>query len=280
MIFVASQADASALNLGKVSIKTINDVSQETYDVIAAYGNKSFTDDQIIAIDDFLISLKNLSIYSKFSYCVLPILAPETPFLNDNSTWKDTNPCYDIVNKERLTPNGYNGYVSKHGIVKGATYGKSVLIQLNKALSINPSIFTLGIGGHNNQVNIGYIMNAIASSNETEKPIVQFGAADKAMNVTCDEAIPKGSPFVAIGSRNTSEVHAVMNGNVGVYTGEIKEPYTANPYTLQNAAAVIYDTTIPENPCYFTFFCKDYMMTEEELLKVNKIFYDLIVALW
>lgn len=120
MIFVATNADASALNLGKISIKTIEDVSQETYDVIVAYGNKSFTDDQIIAIDDFLIQLKNLPTYNKFSYCVLPILAPETPFLNDNSAWKDTNPCYDIINKERLTPTGMNGYINNHGVIKGA----------------------------------------------------------------------------------------------------------------------------------------------------------------
>lgn len=273
MIFVASQADASALNLGKVSI---NDVSQETYDVIAAYGNKSFTDDQIIAIDDFLIQLKNLPTYNKFSYCVLPILAPETTFLNDKSYWKDKNPCYDIINKVRLTPTGYDGYVSKHGIVKGSSYGNPVSIQLNTALSINPSIFTLGIGGHNNQGSIGYIMDAGVNTNRN--PSVQFGAADKAMVVKCDAVIPEGSPFVAIGSRNATEVHAVMNGNVGVYTGEIKEPYATNPYTLQNAAAVQYFTIVRE--CYFTFFCKDYMMTEEELLKVNKIFYDLMVALW
>lgn len=274
MIFIASKADASALNLGKISIKTINDVSQETYDVIAAYGNKSFTDDQIIAIDDFLIQLKNLPTYSRFSYCVLPILAPETPFLNDNSVWTDTNPCYDIINKVRLTPNGYNGYVDKHGIRKGANYGNPVVIMNSPALSVNPSIFTMGIGEYINQNLIGYIMNV-----ERKAKLIQFGAADKAMPIRINEAITEGLPCVSVGSRNETEVHAVMNGKVGSYNGEIKEPYATNPFNMENAAAVNY-SKLEENVCSFVFFCKDYMMTEEELLRVNKIFYDLMKALW
>ena len=274
MIFVASQADASALNLGKISIKTINDVSQETYDVIAAYGNKSFTNDQIIAIDDFLIQLKNLPTYSRFSYCVLPILAPETPFLNDNSAWKDTNPCYDIINKVRLTPNGYNGYVDKHGIRKGAKYGDPVVIKNSPALSVNPSIFTMGIGEFIDQLSMGYIMTAIRKAKT-----IQFGAADKEMPIYINEAITEGLPCVSVGSRNETEVHAVMNCKVGSYSGEIKEPYATNPFNMVNAAAITY-SALEETVCSFVFFCKDYMMTEEELLAVNKIFYDLMVALW
>lgn len=274
MIFVATNADASALNLGKISIKTIEDVSQETYDVIAAYGNKSFTVDQIIALDDFLIQLKNLSTYSRFSYCVLPILAPTTPFLNDNSAWKDSNPCYDIINKVRLTPGGYNGYVDNHGIKKGAQYGNPVIIQNNPSLSVNPSIFTMGVGEGIDQASMGYLMNVNRKSKT-----VSFGAIDKAMAVNCKEAITEGLPCVGVGSRNTTEVHAVMNGKVGIYSSEIKEPYATNPYNMGKAAAITYSAS-EENVCSFVFFCKDYMMTEEELLAVNKIFYDLMVALW
>lgn len=274
MIFVATNADASALNLGKISIKTIEDVCQETYDVIEAYGNKSFTDDQIIAIDDFLIQLKNLPTYSRFSYCVLPILAPTTPFLNDNSTWKDNNPCYDIINKKRLTPGGYNGYVDNHGIRKGAQYGNPVIIQNNPSLSINPSIFTMGIGEYVDQSSMGYIMS-INRRNKT----VSFGASDKVMIVKCTEAITEGLPCVGVGSRNATEVHGVINGKVGSYSGKINEPYATNPFNMEKAATANYSDT-EENVCSFVFFCKDYMMTEEELIAVNKIFYDLMVALW
>ena len=275
MIFVASQADASALNLGKISIKSINDVSQETYDVIAAYGNKSFTDSQIIAIDDFLIQLKNLPTYSRFSYCVLPILAPETPFLTDNSTWTDTNPCYDIINKVRLPPSGYNGYIDTHGLKKGAKYGNPVRIQFAEPLSINPSIFTMGICGSINTLDLGYLMAPNVSGK-----YIAFGASDKAMNVRCNEAITEGLPVVSIGSRSTTEVHGVMNCTVGVYSESIKEPYAENPYSLKYATSVQYFDNIVNHACSFVFFCKDYMMTEEELLKVNKIFYDLMIALW
>lgn len=271
MIFVALQADASALNLGKISIKSIDDVSQETYDVIAAYGNKSFTDDQIIAIDDFLTELKNLPTYSRFSYCVLPILAPETPFLNDNSPWKDTNPCYDIINKVRLTTNGYGGYIDKHGLKKGSTYGNPARIKSTQPLSVNPSVFTMGIGSHCNHIDLGYLM----SFNKQLKAVT-FGAADKAMFLRCDEAIIEGVPVVATGARSTTEVHGVINGVVGTYNGEILEPYTENPYSMNFFASATY----PGDACSFVFFCKDYMMTEEELLAVNKIFYRLMKALW
>lgn len=269
MIFVASQADASALNLGKVSIKTIDDVSQETYDVIAAYGNKSFTDDQIIAIDDFLIQLKNLPTYNKFSFCVIPILAPETPFLGDNSVWRDTNPCYDIINKERLIPDGYGGYIKKHGVTKGSNYGKPVYMKFAEPLSINPSIFTIGVGLYINSMELGYIINPLPSMKQ-----INSGASDKSMAIKFDTELT-GVPVVSTLSRNETEIHGVMNDKVGSFTGEVKGPYVTNPYDLKYAISVNTDQL-----CALTFFCKDYMMTEEELLEVNKIFQNLMEALW
>lgn len=132
----------------------------------------------------------------------------------------------------------------------------------------------MGIGEGINQISMGYLMS-VNRKNKT----VNFGAADKSMAVNCNEAITEGLPCVGVGSRNTTEVHAVMNGKVGIYSSEIKEPYATNPYNMKGAAAIDYSDS-GENICSFVFFCKDYMMTEEELLAVNKIFYDLMVALW
>lgn len=105
MIFVASQADASALNLGKISIKTINDVSQETYDVIEAYGNKSLTDDQTIALDDFLVAFNNASWKSKVGRLVIPVLGNDN---NSPATGVLYGNLYDIVTKKagKLVSNG------------------------------------------------------------------------------------------------------------------------------------------------------------------------------
>lgn len=112
-----------------------------------------------------------------------------------------------------------------------------------------------------------------------ETKCLQFGATDKAMKIIYTDDITEEIPFVGVGSRNATEVHAVINGKVCAYSGEIKEPYATNPYDMQNALGVSYSSTLG-NVCSFAFFCKDYMMTEEELLVVNKIFYDLMEALW
>ena len=100
MIFVASQADASALNLGKISIKTIEDVNQETYDVIKAYGNKSFTEDQIIALDDFLMAFNNASWKSKVKRLIIPVLGNDNNSPTANSKGVSYENLYDIVTKE------------------------------------------------------------------------------------------------------------------------------------------------------------------------------------
>ena len=111
MIFVATNADASALNLGKISIKNIGDVSKETYDVITAYGNKSLTDDQIIALDDFLIAFNNASWKSKVKRLVIPVLGNDVDNPTSSSAGVEYANLYDIIKKEKgkLTTGGTNG---------------------------------------------------------------------------------------------------------------------------------------------------------------------------
>lgn len=117
MIFVASQADASALNLGKISIKTIDDVSQDTYDVIAAYGNKSFTDDQIIAIDDFLLVFDKYK--EKITCAILPIIGIEETY-QVPATPSRLKCTYDLISKQYY---GVRQQVGDSAVIKAGING-------------------------------------------------------------------------------------------------------------------------------------------------------------
>lgn len=274
MIFLASQADASALNLGKVSIKTINDVSQETYDVIAAYGNKSFTDDQIIAIDDFLTALRNHPAYSHITAFILPILSPETEPGDPNTDKEFTNNkvSYDLISKSNLPVVGYNGYVDKHGLrcYKKVGNPASVLFKNSSNVDINKKVITVGVS-----LTIPPLYNYAVIVNNG----IQFGAADKASPARFDKKVSSDlEPIFTCGSRNDTEMHAVRNGelpigisfNPEVYSEEI---YSTNIFVVSN----IRETSFPIS---MYFLCNGYMMTEDELMKMNNICLPLLQALW
>ena len=95
MIFIATNADASESNLGKISIKTIGDVSKETYDLIANYGNKELSDDQIIALDDFLIEF-NSKWESKINCLILPILCGDRKIYETKNEFSSSKALYNI----------------------------------------------------------------------------------------------------------------------------------------------------------------------------------------
>lgn len=75
MIFIATGANASANNLGKISIKTIDDITPQTIEILNYFG-KTWTDDKKIAIDDFLVSFNAASWKSKVKIMYMPILMP------------------------------------------------------------------------------------------------------------------------------------------------------------------------------------------------------------
>lgn len=276
MIFVASQADASALNLGKVSLKSINDVSQETYDVIAAYGNKSFTDDQIIAIDDFLTGLRNHPAYSHITAFILPILSPETEIEDPNTDKKFTNTkvSYDLISKSILPVSGYNGYVDKHGLKCYKNAGKMpcVFFINNSNVGINKKVITVGYN-----LKLPRLYNFAVISNEDDA--LQFGAVDKISIAKFNKKVSDDlEPIFTCGSRNDTEMHAVRNGELPIYISFNPEVYSEEIYST--------NTFVESNrieiglPISMYFLCNGYMMTEDELMKMNNICLPLLQALW
>ena len=220
MIFVASQADASALNLGKISIKTINDVSQETYDVIAAYGNKSFTDDQIIAIDDFLIAFNNASWKSKVKRLIIPLLSNDNnnPTVSTNGVSYEN--LYDIVTKEAgklASGAGTNGDTGSPAITfKGGIFVNAVVNNANTTpflkyseIAFNVRDFMFGVYGNRgtDENNISkHIIFSIREPNYscsfTTKSI-QVGASNKVSVISTKET-NKGDDFGILLSYNYS----------------------------------------------------------------------------
>lgn len=158
MVFVATQADASALNLGKISIKNIGDVSKETYDVIKSYGNKELTDDQIIALDDFLVSFNKSTWKSKVKRLVMPCLGIDVENPEVSTAGIEYANLYDIITKEKgklLSGAGKNG--DNNGAV--VTFNKGIYVNsfANSAnyvpkfryspLTINPKDTMVGVYG-------------------------------------------------------------------------------------------------------------------------------------
>lgn len=100
MILVLKEADFSANNLGQVSIKTIDDVSPETLEIVSAMGRYvvGTDDDKIIALDDFIEAFDAFSGKSKVEHIYIPVAAESTEKASA------TSKCfYDFKNKRFST---------------------------------------------------------------------------------------------------------------------------------------------------------------------------------
>lgn len=137
MIFVATNADASGSNLGQISIKTITDVSKETYDLIANYGNKKLSDEQIIALDDFLIEF-NLKWKSKINCLILPILCGDRKVYEAKDDFLSSKALYNIKsnNLQSVTASLYSNSVGRLQITDKGFEAVSP-IHVNFGITIN-----------------------------------------------------------------------------------------------------------------------------------------------
>lgn len=106
MIFVAKNVDASANNLGTISIKSVNDISDETLDLLSMY-DKEWSDDAKIAIDDFFIGFNAASWKNKVTTLCVPIFVKTTDgvFLHNNDGLKESLIFYDLISKTILESN-------------------------------------------------------------------------------------------------------------------------------------------------------------------------------
>jgi hypothetical protein len=102
MIFIANGANASANNIGQISIKTVDDISAATTALLTFYG-KAWGDSQKVAIDDFFIAFNAASWRSKVKVMVMPILMPiENAIVN--TRFKTVGSIFDKNLADQATP--------------------------------------------------------------------------------------------------------------------------------------------------------------------------------
>lgn len=90
MIFIATTANASANNLGKIVIKNVEDINQSTIDLLTFFG-KSWADEQKVEIDNFLETFNLASWKTKVKAILMPILCPvANNLVNSNLTATDS----------------------------------------------------------------------------------------------------------------------------------------------------------------------------------------------
>lgn len=281
MKIVLRGADFTANNIGQISLKDISDISQETLDVLAFYG-KDWTDNQKLAIDDFLIRLKAHSAYSYIDYMIAPILVPEEimPDPSVDLVFKNSKIGYDLISKTVIgSTAGYNSYINKYGLApmyKKA--GQPARVDHVNILSENKQIYTFGLCGY-----FGYIKDYTLRVSDSD---YASGAVNLISLVDITEpTLSDLQPRIVVGARNASTMRAVKNG---VYNGTPKEfcsdVYNGNTYTGKEiCSATVYSETSVATINHTTslfFYCSGYMMTEQELKDMESLCRNFILALW
>lgn len=110
MILVAPTMGVTDDYLEIISLKTVNDITADTKAVISYYG-KTYTDDQKIALDDYLEGIKAASYYAKLKHIIAPFLAPNMTGAQISASIPTANKAfYDL--KQKKLPDGPEGAFS------------------------------------------------------------------------------------------------------------------------------------------------------------------------
>lgn len=291
MILIAIGADASANNLGKIVVKSIDDISAETASLLSYFG-KAWTDEQKVEIDNFFELLNLASWKSKIKILVMPILMPATPLITVAQI-SATNSIY----KKNLAPTGSNfatadiDYNADYGLTgvnangfflatgSGGTFqGFNGLKYKNiSALGIKNKKLHYGIyyksdtkfsaGGAGN--NIVYINNT--STQVTAMAYNSFKVENK----------PNAAPFESL---------LILNGDVNLNTGKtwLNNALVSNTFvgtapetTISQASIIDYGNANTANDSNASLMTFGEYMTDSELTEygnmINKLMDALIV---
>jgi hypothetical protein len=300
MIFIAKGADASANNLGQISIKTIDDVLQSTLDLITEFGSKTFTDEQIIGLDTFLVDFNAWSSKSKVKIQILPILLPNangllnsdfvtgTPYLKNLA-----DPTTELILSAGFLNTQYgligvreNGYVMQNATDDGAgnigtIWGNSFLGFDSTSFGITNKNIHFGVYVKSESNTAGFSSGGASNSN----PFIA-GTETTAQHTMCfNSIIAPSTPF------------SVSNGGLIVLNGKNisgteksyinSEPLVNNTYseaqaeTVQTQAPVIKGGSNGHNDTAVSFMTFGESLTDEELIEysnmVNKLMNSLVV---
>lgn len=290
MIFIATGADASANNLGKISIKSVSEIAADTLTKLNFFG-KTWTDDQKIALDDFLVAFNAASWNSKVKVMSIPILLPtqnkvlSTTIAATGSKFRknivDWNNDLTPVSSFILDGYGYvgvsqNGIVLQNNLVDGTIYN-----------NVNLGIKTTSFGITNKAMHYGVYYKSSSkfragSASYTEVLISSsttsdFGTAYNSISVSVNNAkLPKKQLLI-------------MNGDVTIATSK---SYVNNalvsttitntaPSTVHSAAGIISggstSNVADDSTCCFMTFGN--YMTDAELSEYGTLINTLMASL-
>lgn len=284
MIFVATGANASENNLGKISIKNIGDVSQNTYDVIVDCGNKSFTDDEIIAIDDFLIILNGY--IEKIDSAIIPILGIQENMVIGTYDKNKLKGTYDLKIKDyrglKQTEKG-SGLTLKMGINGITSTGISAIgnergVLANSGLYLsNYSVIFTGIISDSRKLSVQPV--TVGTISETAVGISSINAVSGSITMAIE---PPSDKVLAV-----SWSVDVPSHDIKVYTAHNKQ-YTHDndsitvdePYYTKSVGR---ETRIGYGSSYLNQAMSVYIyakaLTESELKTLSDACYDLVKKL-
>lgn len=242
MILRLKGADFSANNIGKIDI--IREITSDTKNLLSNF-SKTFTDEQMFAVQDFISGLK------------------------DNGIWSSIGKLYIPVMCGSLSECGYNLKTGKNDVTFGLDY-----VWSNKGLKLAPTSTNywatsakIKINGSQQNLHIGaYNTDSLAGITQTEpiygcsltddnKTTIQFGiTANKAFSLKTDN-----SANVSVGALTSADfdakslkmvVQSTLGnfGVIGAFTGEYFTPistdhtYTDVPVNVFNIASVWKET--------------------------------------
>lgn len=275
MIFIAKGMNAANNNLGKLNIKNVEDISQETIDVLAAYGG-IYLDSQKIAVDDFLESFNDASWKSKIKYLSMPFLLPsgDTEYTLSNWGTEEKLSLYDIITGTRK---GVRANPANNAFVKIQNGG---IVYATSARPINA--VTLGISTTDlswKEVNVGHYGNN--SGPTSGVPIYTLSWVNGCAYVTVsqiDSLNFESSEASQIGlyasnySRSNSQFAVIANGNIvaSKVPLDVELPSTISSVVTPNAGGT-FTSTIPLKLYYL-----GYQMTNEEICELHNMLLTLL----
>lgn len=255
MIFVAKKADFSKNYFEKVSVKTVNDISDFTKGVLSVYEkDKDITDAKKIALDDFFVWLKGQNYYSKIGCLYMPILLPKYEGNLSNEEYLPSNLGYNIVtgNTDTVT-----GLCYKHDGLGFSVY-ESVGNPVKMKSPVASSCKILSIAGIVTNTNLN-MTNYIAALDWKNSG---FGAANKRTSIAFDNVTS-----VAI-SRDETSANGAGDGKKYINQSFNAETYSDN---LAIGDILIQGNYLAETekPVSFILFIPNYKISQEECEKLS-----------
>lgn len=256
--------------LETINVKSIDEITQDTKDLIAYFG-KAYTDDEIIAIDDYFEGLKTQSYYSKIINIVLPFLSKPMTSAEILANISLANKAFYNPIKKALPNGSEGGYtnmfgnlnknyfeITSSGITQKTILPSGTAYSLVALYSENPSDiknFTAGMLATASSTRIGNYGLLKATTGGT---FLQVGASTTTTKWNAINA----SDLVMINHSSTSQQDSIM---INAGTTVNAASYNSNVYDTTMQKITLFKDNVDEVGKSFSFAFYADLFTPTEL---------------